>query len=121
MNINCFNCNQKQKFYYVCLVCGNKFCDNNSKCITEIKNGKIAISLIAHSKKCGGGNNLFISNTNSQIIYFLKNFFINSGIYVYLNDFGEYIKDYYFNDNYILNKIELEKGIQMFIDMTFRK
>ena len=121
MNINCINCNKKNKFYYVCLVCGNKICENNNNCITELKPGKRDISLFAHSKKCGGGINLFISNTNSQIIYLLKKYFINSGIYVYLNDFGEYIKDYYFNDNYILNKVELEKGIQNFIDMTFRQ
>ena len=119
-NINCINCNKKNKDYYICLICGNKICDVTS-CITELEPGKKEYSLKIHSKKCGGGNVLFISNINSQIIYLLKDYFINSGIYVYLNSFGEYIKDYYQNDNYVLNKVELEKGIQLFIDMTFRK
>ena len=39
---------------------------------------------------------------------------------MYLNSFGEFINDFY-NDNYLLNKIELEKSVQKFIDMTFRK
>ena len=119
MNINCINCNKKNLNYYICLFCGNKICDNKS-CFLEYPNGTKDYSLIAHSKKCGGGNVLFISNLNSQIIYLLKRQFTNSGIYIYLNSFGEYIKNYYNNDKYILNEIELQKGIQKFIDLTFR-
>ena len=98
MNINCKYCNKKNKCYYICLICGNKICENNPNCITELKPGKIDLSLFAHSKTCGGGNVLFISNNTSQIIFLIKKYFINSGIFVYLNYFGEYIKDFYFND-----------------------
>ena len=121
MNINCKYCNKKYLNYYICLICGNKICDYN-KCLFKLdSSGKKEYSLIAHSKICGGGNVLFISNTSSQIIYLLKRKFINSGIYVYLNSFGEYIKDYDENEKYILNKSELQKSIQIFIDITFRK
>ena len=120
MNINCINCNKKNYNYNICLICGSKICDNRN-CISEIKTGKKEYSLIAHSKVCGGGNILLISNTTSEIIYLLKSQFNNSKIYVYLNSFGEYIKDYYLNDNYILNQMELKRAVQKFNDMSFRK
>ena len=119
MNINCKNCDKKNLNYYICLICGSKICDDK-RCVSEYHNGNKEYSLIVHSKKCGGGNVLFISNLNSQIIYLLKRQFTNSGIYVYLNSFGEYIKSYYSNDKYILNQVELKKGIHKFIDITFR-
>ena len=120
MNNNCIYCNKKISLFYVCLFCGNKIC-NDKKCTSKINEKKKEYSLIDHSKKCTGGNNLYISNKNSEIVYLLKRQFIFSGIYVYVNDFGECSTEYYLTDNYILNKIGLEKGIQMFIDMTFRK
>ena len=120
MNINCVICNKKNSDFYVCLFCGSKIC-NSINCTKEIKlKGKKEYSVIVHSKSCGGGNILFISNKNSEIIYILKREVIPSGIYVYLNSFGEYIKDFNSVDNYVLNKVELDKSIQIFIDMTYR-
>ena len=45
---------------------------------------------------------------------------IESKIFIYSNDFGETIKEKFGNEKYKLNKVELEKGIKNFIDMTFR-
>ena len=120
MNINCINCNKKKVCYYICLICGNKICDDKT-CIKINTNGKKDIALIDHSIKCSGGNALFISSTNTQIVYILKRQLIFSGIYVYLNSFGEYAQDNCLIGNYILNKIELEKAKQLYIDLTFRK
>ena len=92
------------------------------KCIIEVKEkGKKEYSLIEHSKKCGGGNAFFISGKTSEIIYLLKRSFCDSGIYVYLNSFGEYINESSLNSNYILNQVELDKSIKLFIDLTYRK
>ena len=50
MSIECINCHKKIVDFYLCLVCGNKICDNKS-CVTDIKpNGKKEYSLIEHSK-----------------------------------------------------------------------
>ena len=84
MNINCINCNKKKVSYYICLICGNKICDDKT-CIKNNINGKKEIALIDHSIKCGGGNALFIANTTTQIAYILKRQLAFSGIYVYLN------------------------------------
>ena len=121
MNIKCSNCNKKAINYFVCLICGNKIC-NHKDCKTDVgPNGKREYSLIAHSKKCSGGNSLFIEGKTSEIIYILKRRLISSGIHVYLNSFGEYMNFNDFNNNYILNRIELDRSIQIFIDISFRK
>ena len=112
---------QKNSSFYICLNCGEKICDVTS-CLTELKpNGMKDYSLIDHSKKCSGGISIFISNKNSEIIYILKRRIISSGIFTYLNSFGECVNVDYANESYILNKVELEKAIQMYTDMTFRK
>jgi len=121
MSMKCINCHKNIVDFYLCLICGSKICDNID-CMTDIKpNGKREYSLIEHSKICGGGNVIFISGKSSEIIYLTKRQFNNSGIYVYLNSFGEYPKGYDLNGNFSLNHSELDKSIQIFVDMTFRK
>ena len=71
--------------------------------------------------KCCGGNGIFLDIKNAEISYILKRRIIKSNIFVYMNDFGETLKNNYLNDEYKLNKAELKKGIMKFIDMTYRK
>ena len=121
MNMKCMNCQKNIVGFNLCLICGNKICDNKL-CVTDKKpNGKKEYSLIEHSKVCGGGNTIFISGKSSEIIYLTKRQFSFSGIFVYLNSFGEYPKGYDLNGNFTLNQSELDKSIQIFIDMIFRK
>ena len=119
ININCINCKETKSNYYICLICESKICDdiNCSSKNNEIKD----FSLNVHSKKCGGGNNIFISNINSEIVYLLKKNLIKSGIYIYLNSSGKHITNSNNKNLYILNKTELQKGVQNFIDIIFRK
>ena len=120
-NIKCLNCNNKNSNSYVCLICGSKLC-NLKICQSEINDkGKKEYSLISHSKKCSGGNSIFISIINSEIIYLLKRQFIFPKIYIYLNSFGEHRKESYLTSDFILNTIELEKAIKSFINMTYRQ
>ena len=120
-NGNCFYCHKKNLSSYLCLLCGNKIC-NNIHCFIEngSKRGK-EYSLIYHYKKCCGGNGLFLSISNAEIVYISKRRMIESKIFIYLNDFGDTLKDKYLNDEYKLNRDELKKGIMKFIDMTYRK
>ena len=116
----CFYCHKKNLYSYLCLLCGKKLCAN-IKCIVENTSGK-EFALIYHSKRCCGGNGIFLDLTNTEIMYILKRRIIESNIFVYMNDFGEALKEkYYMSDEYKLNKNELNKGIINFIDMTFRK
>ena len=54
-------------------------------------------------------------------MYILKRGIINSNIFIYTNKFGESLKINFMNDEYKLNKDELNKGIRKFNDMIFRK
>ena len=119
MNINCIYCHKKDLEYFVCLICGNKMCSHIS-CVIPLNEKKI-YSLIYHSKKCTGGNCIFISGKNTEIVYLYKRRFYNSSIFIYLNSFGEPVNGYNLNGNYILNKKELEKSIKKFIELTYRK
>ena len=56
-----------------------------------------------------------------EIEYVLKRKIIGSNIFVYVNDFGETMKVFNLSDEYKLNKDELKKAIQKYIDMTYRK
>ena len=117
----CSYCNKKNIVSFLCLFCGSKVC-NSRNCTIEngTKKGK-EYSTIYHSIKCSGGNGLFLDVKNTEIVYILKRRIINSNICIYLNSFGETLKDKYLNDEYKLNKEELNKGINKFIDMTFRR
>ena len=120
-NGNCFYCNKKNLSSYLCLFCGKKIC-NSVNCFVdyEAKNRK-EFSLIYHSIKCSGGNSLFLNIRDCAIEYVLKRRIIDSKIVVYMNDFGETMKDNLLSDEYKLNRDELKKAIQKFIDMTYRK
>jgi len=121
MDMKCINCHKQIFEFYLCLICGNKIC-NNRACMTDTKpNGKKEYSLIEHSKICGGGNAIFISGQTSEIIYITKRQFIRSEIFVYLNSFGEHPKGNDLSGNFLLNHSELDKSIQIFIDLLFRK
>ena len=106
---------------YFCLICGKRIC-GTINCLVDIKDKGIKeYSLIYHSKKCNGGNGIFLSIKNSEIVYILKRRIIDSGIYIYLNNYGEFLNNKCLNEDYKLNKVELEKGILKYMEMTFRK
>ena len=121
INGSCSYCQKKNLHTYLCLLCGKKMCDNKY-CYIEngSKRGK-EYSFIYHSIKCCGGNGLFLDTSDAEIIYILKRRFFNSKIFIYLNNFGDVLKDKYLKDEYKLNKEELKKGINKFIDLSYRK
>ena len=120
-NGDCFYCHKKYLYSYFCLLCGKKIC-NSTICLVENKSkGKKEYSLIYHSKKCSGGNGLFLSITDSEIVYILKRRIIFSKIFVYMNNFGEPLNDKCLNEDFKLNKSEYQKAITKYIDMTYRK
>ena len=115
---NCIYCHKTNLYSYFCLLCGNKFCCTQ-KCTIESKSKEYAA--IYHSKKCCGGNGLFIDISNSEIVYLLKRKIISSNIFIYINNFGEPLNFNRLDDDYKLNKEKYNEGIMKYIDMTFRK
>ena len=117
-NGNCIYCGKYILYCYFCLLCGNKFC-HTTKC--KVENKSKEYSAIYHSKKCCGGNGLFIDISSSEIIYLLKRRIINSNIFIYLNNFGEPLNSNRLDNDYKLNKEKYNQSIMKYIDMTFRK
>ena len=116
----CMYCQKNKLFSCFCLICGKKIC-NDIHCIFENSNGEKEYSLLYHSKKCCGGNGLFLDNTSSEIIYVLKKRIFYSKIFVYLNNFGENMKSNSLSEEYKLNKANFQKGIKQYIDLVYRK
>ena len=116
----CMYCQKNKLFSCFCLICGKKIC-NDIHCIFENSKGEKEYSLLYHSKKCCGGNGLFLDNTSSEIIYILKKRIFYSKIFVYLNNFGENMKSNSLSKEYKLNKANFQKGIKQYIDLVYRK
>ena len=120
-NSSCSYCNKKNLSSFYCLFCGYQICNNVNCTIIDESSGKKEYSLIYHSLKCSGGNGIFLNIHDVEITYILERKMIESGIFVYLNSFGEHMTNkYYFNDEYELNKLELKKAINKYVDLTFR-
>ena len=118
---NCFYCNKKNLNSYLCLFCGRKMCNSINCFVEDSSKKRKEYSIIYHSKKCCGGNGLFLNVSDAEIIYILKRRIIYSKIYIYLNDFGDILKEHHLTDEYKLKKNELKEGIKIYIDMIFRK
>ena len=118
-SIKCHNC---QKFYsnsLICLICGTKLCDSPN-CSKNIKSQNIN-SKQYHTNLCGGGNSIYLSLNNGNIKFISDSNLINSDYNIYLNKFGERISKRKITNEYTLNKEEVNKAINSFIDITYRK
>ena len=92
LNTKCFYCNKKERYSYICLICGKKFC-YPGKCNMEKK----------HIKECEGNKGIFLNISNFEIIVF--------------NNSNEKDKKYYtlFIDNYDLGPGEDKISNQYFL------
>ena len=81
-NINCIYCKKKNLSSFLCLLCGNKICDDIKCCIENGSKKGNEYSLIYHSKKCTGGNSIFLNINKGEIVYLLKRRFISTKIFI---------------------------------------
>ena len=118
--LECSNCHMKEIVGYICLICGEKIC-NLQKCVYLNKKGKNEFSLIGHSKRCTGGNSIYLSLKDSQIVYYLKRKFVDSEMYLYVNKYGEHFGENYLPSDFNLDKKIYEKAKINYIDLKFRQ
>ena len=119
----CIYCGKDKNASLLCLLCGEKICDN-ILCIPDKKNYYKFLyknSAFFHSIFCHSSNNAYISDFGN-ILFYHKGKIIYNYNGIYLNQFGEgYNSNNAVSNNYVLMEKNYEKMEKMFINYTYRK
>ena len=98
---------------FICLTCGKKVCNKKENIC------KVNSPIIKHNEECGGGRSIFINTFNYKVILVEKNNIYNIDIPLYVNKFGESIESNTTNKTYKLNKEEINKALEIFINYSW--
>ena len=116
----CICCGKNGKLSLICLLCGEKFC-NDKFCKPQENNPNNKCYYEIHSLNCNYGNNCYITDLG-KILFFYHGACVNSFIGIYLNQFGESLNnDDPITNDFILVEKEYQKLEKMFIDFSYRK
>ena len=107
----CCICKKETKFYYICLICGEKVCCT-----------KICDNILNHSEKCGGGSGITIYIGNLKLS-FIKNKSKNNGIKetypLYVNDSGVGPSGLHVGNEYYLSKEKYNLALKDYVSNDF--
>lgn len=109
----CNYCNDINKRFYICLLCQNKICD-----ICKLKN---KLYLLEHTKKCFGGNGIYILMPIGNIIYIVNNVMRSTNKTLYINKYGEDNNGLLIKKDYVLNKQLYEEISKQFFSQEFMR
>ena len=92
----CCFCNNYSKYYYICLICGQKICET-----------KICDLVLKHVDKCGGGSGIFVHISNLRLFLIKSSSKKKKNLYpLYVNESGVGPSGYEIENEY---KLSLEK------------
>ena len=86
--------------------------NNENKCT-------VSNPIIKHTEECGGGRSIFINTFNYKVILVENINIYESDIPLYVNKFGESIDGNTSNKTYKLNKGEIKKALEIFINYSW--
>ena len=109
----CSYCKSKGYPSFICLTCGKKVCNKKDN-ICKVNN-----PIIKHNEDCGGGRSIFINTYNYKVILVENNNIYDSDIPLYVNKFGESIESNTTNKTYKLNREEINKALEVFINYSW--
>jgi len=116
----CMYCGKYNKSCVICLLCGEKLCDNNS-CKPIENNPHNQSSYLFHSFNCNGYNIPYITELG-KIIFYLDKIAIYGFNGIYLNKFGEACqKGQPITNDYLLVEKNYKLMEKMFIEYSYRK
>ena len=116
----CMYCGKYNKSCVICLLCGEKLCDNNS-CKPIDNNPNNQSSYLFHSFNCNGYNIPYITELG-KIIFYLDKIAIYDFNGIYLNKFGEACpKGQPITNDYLLVEKNYKLMEKMFIEYSYRK
>ena len=104
----CLMCSKTSKYYYICLICGNKVC-HTTGCNNFIK----------HAESCFGGNSLFLDMDNMKICITFKMRFMKNIFPLYLNEDGIGPNGYEIEDKFKLSTENLNSTIKDFVSYDY--
>ena len=104
----CLMCSKTSKYYYICLICGNKVC-HTTGCNNFIK----------HAQSCFGGNSLFLDMDNMKICVTFKMRFMKNIFPLYLNEDGIGPNGYEIEDKFKLSTENLNSTIKDFVSYDY--
>jgi len=116
----CIYCGKDKKSSLICLLCGQKICDDNL-CVPNDNNPYNKFGYDLHSINCNFGNVAYITDVGKIKFYYHGNY-IYSFNGIYLNQFGEeYKEDSPITKDYLLINNNYKNIQNMFINYSYRK
>ena len=105
----CCVCNDYSKYYYICLICGEKVC-----------NTKICDKIVRHVDSCGGGSGIFIYiSTTSLCLIKSKSAKRNNLFPLYVNESGVGPNEYEIGNEFKLSQEKYNNALKTYISNDF--
>ena len=105
----CSTCLNYSKYYYICLICGEKVCNTNS-----------CNKISRHIEECGGGSGIFIYISNAKITLVKLNKNKNELYPLYVNDSGVGPSGYQMENDYYLSQEKYNLALKNYISNDFQ-
>jgi hypothetical protein len=111
LNDKCFYCNKKERYSYICLICGKKFC-YSGKCNMEKK----------HINECEGNKGIFLNISNFEIILLNNSNEKDKKYYtLFIDDYDLGPSEDKISNQYILKEKSLEDSYNDFISNDWKQ
>ena len=106
----CCICYNISKYYYICLICGEKICHTKS-CNKKAQ----------HVEKCGGESGIFIDIDSAKVIFSKNNNqIINKLYHLYLNNSGVGPSGYEFSNEFNLSQDKYNLALKDYISNDYK-
>ena len=105
----CCICNNYTKYYYICLICGEKVC-----------NTKICDKILKHVDSCGGGSGIFIYISTTSLCLVKSISTKRNNLYpLYVNESGVGPNEYEIGNEFNLSQEKYNNALKIYISNDF--
>jgi len=105
----CCICNNYTKYYYICLICGEKVC-----------NTKICDKINKHVENCGGGSGIFMYISTTSLCLVKANSTKRDNLYpLYVNESGVGPNEYEIGNEFNLSQEKYNNALKTYISNDF--
>ena len=109
----CFVCSKYTSTYILCLLCGQQTCSSMSCQVTH--NNQSIRNIFYHVEQCSGGNGIIAFSSRNQVYIITQRLFTQTNYDLFTNKFGDAPSGTEITDEYVLNEVNCQKAMQLFI------